>query len=432
MTLKERLKGFLYRGEGIFKVDMRYILRGGFWTSVSFLASLCASIAAMVAFGNLLPKENYGTYNYLLSLASSLGFLTLSGIGPGVIRAVAKRQENLLPYALKLQLRYNLLAVATISAAAFYYYAKGNSLFAISLGILAVIIPLEAAYHIYEHILIGRKRFDTLAILSGFSSIGAAVATVLALLFTDNVLILVITYAATSLIPSYLAYRLITRNAPVDLPDQEEVQELRRSAFHITGAGIIGTLAQYADKLILFQVAGPVALATYGFAIAGPEKVKGLVKNWVNIALPRLAHRDISEIRYAFYKRLTLSALAGAGAALVYISLSPIFFRLLLPKYLDSILYSQAYALGLILVPALVYIGNIFYSQNMLRAIYITSTGNQIMRIAAFAVGGFLWGTWGLVFGFLFSQLLSLAFCIAIWEKESRRLSRLAKIDPLP
>lgn len=424
MTLKERLHTLLYRGETALKVDMRYIMAGGFWTLLRFVAGLAASIASMIAFGNLLSKENYGTYSYLLSLGSSLGFLTLSGIGPGVIRAVAQNKESLLPFALKLQLRYNLLATITIAIAGFYYWAHGNTLFAISLAILAVVIPLEAAYHIFEHILIGRKRFDTLTLLTSFSAIGSATATVIALLLTDSVLVLVTVYGVASLGPSYLAYWLVTRNLAKTEPDPEEARELSRTAFHITGAGIIGTLAQYVDKITLFQAAGPAALAVYGFAVAGPERVKGLMKDWVNIALPRLAHREIHEIRRLFYKRITLSFLAGAVAAAAYIFVAPLFFKFLLPKYLDSILYSQAYSLGLLFIPGLVYIGNIFYSQNMLRAIYITSTGNQIIRIGLLVAGGLFWQTWGLIFGFVLSQALGLIFCILIWEHESRSMIR--------
>ena len=381
----------------------------------------------MVAFGNLLPKETYGTYSYLLSLASSLAFFTLSGMGPGVIRAVARGQENLLRFALRLQLRYNMLAVATVGVAALYYHFKGNGLFALSLGIMAITIPIESAYHVYEHILIGRKRFDSLALLTSLSSLGSAIATIIALFLTDNVLILVTVYAVMSLLPSFIIYNVITRNIPHENTVPEEFKELRSSAFHITGAGIIGTLAQYVDKIVLFQVAGPATLAVYGFAIAGPEKMKGLIKDWVNIALPRLAQRDIEEIRNGFYKRIILTMLIGLAAALVYITLSPILFKTLLPKYLDSIHYSQIYSLGLIFIPALVYIGNIFYSQNMLRAIYITSTYNQVLRIAIVVIFTWQWQTWGLVIGFLVAQFFSMLFSIFIWHKESLRLQNLGQ-----
>lgn len=424
--LQDNVYRLLRRSEQTFKTDMVYIAKGGLWTGFRFGIGIIASAMTMIAFGNLLPKENYGTYSYLLSLASSLGFLTLSGIGPATTRAVAQGKENLIRHALRLQLQYNLLAVATIGAAAIYYGAKGNALFALSLGILAVAVPMESAFHIYEHILIGRKRFGLLAVLTGLSTLGAAVATVIVLIFTDEVATLVGVYALMSLGPSLLLYYSVEKKLPLEKPDEKDLRELKHSAFHITGAGIVGAVAQYIDKIVLFQVAGPASLAIYGFAIAGPERLKSLAKNWIGISLPRLSEKSLADIRESFYKRIGLSLLAGLGMTLVYIVLAPILFKLFLPKYLDSIRYSQVYALGLILIPALVYIGNIFYSQNMIRAIYISSTGTQILRIILFLILGLLWQTWGLVMAYLSFQLLSVIFAIFIWERESRRLQKLS------
>ncbi len=424
-NIKSWLMGPLRWSERLFKLDMVYIAKGGFWTSFRFIIGIASSLATMVAFGNLLPKENYGTYSYLLSLGASLGFLTLSGMGPVVIRNVAQGKESILRYALLLQLRYNLLGVATIAAGGLYYYFQGNKSFALALSVLAVVIPVEAAFHVYEHVLIGRKRFDTLAFLTSLSTIGASLATLITLLLTDSVLILVIVFGSLSLFPTLLAYIWTVSKVEVTSISEEEKREIRKSAFHITGAGLIGTLAQYLDKIILFQVAGPASLATYGFAIAGPERFKGLMKNWVNITLPRLAERSIDEIRAAFYKRLLISLVVGLSASLVYIIASPYLFKILLPKYLDSIIYSQVYALGLIPILALVYVGNIFYSQNMLRAIYLSSTSIQVVRIILFVIMGSLWQTWGLIGGFLVTQILSIFLCIYIWEKESLRLKHI-------
>ena len=426
MNPKARVRDYLHQLGGIFNLDLIYVTRGGFWAAVRFVAGFLASLVSMITFGNLLSKENYGIYNYLLSLASSLAFLTLTGIGPVLTRAVARGEEQIIRYALRFELRYNLLSTAVIAAGGLYYYAKGNLVFALSLIILAVVIPMEAAFHIFESVFTGRKQFDTLTIISILSAFASTLATVGALLFTKSVVILVLMYSLTSLGPSSLAYYFASRKVPRTKPSAEEIGELRRSAFHITGAGLLGAAAQYIDKITLFHFAGAAALATYGFAIAGPERLKGVVKEWVNITLPRLAEREIHEIRHVFYTRIGLSLLVGAGCAAVYLVAAPILFHLLLPKYLDSIAYSQVYALGLVFIPPLIYMGNIYYSQNMLRAIYITSTTNQVLRITLFIVFGFLWQTWGLVFAFLLAQILGTVFGIIIWEWESRRHLRLS------
>ncbi len=421
-NLKNKAYHLLKKSESLFKMDMVYIAKGGFWTSARFGIGLIASLATVTAFGNLLSKETYGTYSYLMSLAGSLSFLTLSGTGTGVIRAIARGKESVAPYALKLQLRYNLLATTAIGIAALYYVYKGNNVFAFSLLILAFALPFTAAYHIYESYLIGHKRFDTLTILTSISSLTGAMTTVAALFFTDNVILIVLVYAFTSFIPAVWMYKYSTAGITAEKPDDESLNELRRTSFHLTGAGIISTLAQYLDKIILFQVAGPASLAIYGFAIAGPEKMKGLIKNWSSIILPRLAGKSVEEIKTVFCKRIALALLVGMVSALFYILVSPLLFKIFLPKYIDSISYSQVYALGLIVIPALTFIGNIYYGLNMLRAVYLHSIGSQILRISLFVIFGLLWQAWGLIFASVISYLLSTIYAVIIWKIESRRI----------
>lgn len=421
-SLKDKATQTLRSSERFFGLNMVYLAKNSFWTTLSFLIGIAGSLATMVAFGNLLPRETYGIYSYLISLGSSLAFLTLSGVGPAVIRAVARGIENIVPEALRMQLRYNLLAVATVGAVALYYSYKDNYTFGVSLIFLAIAYPIAEAFHIYVQVLTGKKRFDLLAKITSIITLTGALATVATLLLTDNVLIIIAVFAFMSLVPKVLVYRWVVKDLDKSVPDPEALSEMHNTASHITGAGIIGTIASYIDKVTLFQVAGPVTLAVYGFATAGPERLKSLLKGWIGIALPRLAQSSISDIRKVFYKRVGLLLIAGTILAAIYIIISPYLFRLLLPKYLDSILYSQIFALSLIVAPAAVYIGSIFASQNMLRAIYALNIGSHIARIILFLVFAWLWQIWGLVFAAILSSIINAIYSIIIWEVESRRL----------
>lgn len=422
----QNLKKAWRSAKELLKLDMAYLLKGGSWMTLSFVVGTLASVVTMMAFGNLLPRETYGVYTYLLSLGGLLAFPTLSGIGPAVTRAVARGFESVVPYALRMQLRYNLFAVAIIGSVALYYYLKDNYVFAVSLACLAVAYPMAEAFHIYVQVLTGKKRFDILAKITSVITPTGALATVITLLLTDNVLIIIAVFSLMALLPKIIAYKWVANGLDKSVPLPEALNEMRHTAFHITGAGIIGILASYIDKIILFQVAGPAALAVYGFAIAGPERLKSLIKNWTSIATPRLAERTLDEIRSVFYKRLGFALLVGTSIAAIYIIFSPYLFQWLLPRYLDSIIYSQTFALGLILIPAIIYIGNIFYGQNMLRAIYISSTGVQLLRTTLFLILGWRFGIWGLVVASLLTQIVSIVYCIWVWEVESRRLNKLA------
>ncbi len=426
-SLKSRAFNLLRSSEHIFKLDLVYLAKGSLWTTLSFAVGTIASIVTMIAYGNLLSRESYGTYIYLMSLGTSLSFLTLSGTGTGVLRAVARGRENIIPEALQLQLKYNLIAIATVLSAATYYWYKGNSLFAGSLTLLAIAYPLAEAFHIYVQIFMGRKRFDILTKLASITTLIGTISIVITLLFTDKIIILITVYTVISILPNIIIYLYATKNIDKTVPSQKEIGELRRTAFHITGAGLIGTAAQYIDKIIIFQVAGPSTLALYGFAIAGPERLKSLLKNWMGIALPRLAETSLQQIRAVIYKRIFLSLLLGLVLCLSYITISPILFKMFLPKYLDAITYTQTLSLGLIVAPAFIYIGGIFSSQNMLRGTYMLSVGTQIIRITLFIILGWLWQIWGLIFAYLISILFNAIYSIVIWEMETRRLLRVIK-----
>ncbi|MEK7148088.1 MAG: oligosaccharide flippase family protein [Patescibacteria group bacterium] len=423
-SLPNKPLSLLKRAERILKLDTTYIARGSVWMTLSFVIGTLASLVTMVAYGNLLSRETYGTYNYLLSLGASLSFLTLSGTGFGVLRAVARGYENVVPVALRLQLKYNLIAVATVLSVAIYYGYKGNMLFAYSLLLLAVAYPLAEAFHIYVQVLNGRKRFDLLTKLTSIITLIGTVATVATLLATQSILILIAVYAATSLLPSVFLYWYVTKDIDKTSPDEEQIREMRRTAFHITGAGLVGTAAQYIDKILLFQVAGPAALAVYGFATAGPDRLRSFLKNAMSITLPRLAQSSLEQIRQVVYKRIALSMLFGFGVALIYWFLAPYLFKLLLPRYLDAILYTQVLALSLIAAPVVIYVGSIFAGQNMLRGNYALSIGTQIIRITLFVILGWKWQIWGLVFAYLSASILNAILSIIIWEIEARRLIR--------
>lgn len=421
-SLRNKVFQALRLSERFFKLDMVYMVKGGLWTTLSFAVGTLASLVTMVAFGNLLERETYGIYNYLLSLGASLSFLTLSGAGIGVLRAVARGHENVVPKALYLQLKWNLLAVTTVLAAALYYGYKGNWLFALALALLAAAYPLAEAFHTYKQVLNGRKRFDLLTKINSVVTLLSTLATVVALVLTKSILVLIIVYAVFSLVPNILLYLFVTKDIPKTEPDPKQVEEMKRTAFHITGAGLFGAALQYIDKIVLFQVAGPASLAVYAFAIAGPERLKGLVKSWISIAVPQLAQRSLQEIRPVLYMRLGFSMLIGTALFLVYFFLSPLLFKLFLPKYLDAIFYSQIMALSLIAIPVTVYIGSVFSSQNMLRATYIFSIGTQVIRIVLLLILGLLWQFWGVVLAFVLATVFHAIYSVVLWEIESRRL----------
>ena len=405
------------------KLDLHYLAREGFWTTLKFGIVTIGSILTTIAFGNLLPKETYGIYSYLLSLASTLAFLTISGSSTAIIRAVARGYEEVANYAFNFQLRYNTIAGLVVLSSAIYYGYKGNWLFAGAMTILALAVPLSTSYFSYEPILIGSKNFKKLTQISVLTTSVNTAVIIGTIFITQNPLFLILNTTLTSLITNYLVYKNVSSNIKTNLPTQEQIAEFRRTSFNLTGAGLLSSAANYLDKILLFQVAGPANLAIYGFAIAGPEKLRGLIKNWAGTILPKLAGKSIKQIKEVFYRRLLYSLVVGIILSAIYISVAPILFKLLLPKYLESIKYSQVYGISLAVAPILAYIGNVFSGLNLLRAIYISSVLSQVIRIISIVAMTLMFKTWGLILGVSMSSIVNTILNIIIWEIESRRLT---------
>src|SRR3989338_1976898 len=141
----ERVRGRLYRflrwSERYTKTDMVYLASGGFWLTLGQIISSAATFGLAIAFANLLPKETYGTYKFILSIAGILSVLTLPGMMTALTQAVARGFEGSVIPALKLRVRWGMLAGLGNLVVATYYYFNGNTKLTISFLIVAAFLP---------------------------------------------------------------------------------------------------------------------------------------------------------------------------------------------------------------------------------------------------------------------------------------------------
>ena len=87
---KERFIRLLKWGEKYTKTDMVYLFHGGFWLTVGQVVTTLSVLALGIVFANVLPKDVYGTYKYLLAIAGIFSLFTLPGMNVALIRAVAR------------------------------------------------------------------------------------------------------------------------------------------------------------------------------------------------------------------------------------------------------------------------------------------------------------------------------------------------------
>jgi O-antigen/teichoic acid export membrane protein len=333
-----------------FETDILYVAKSGFWLTFGQIVSTGLVLIMSVFFANFVSKEVYGEYKFIISLASILGSFSLSGMGTIVVQSVAKGLEGTLKKAVSLSLKWGILTFLAGLSISAYYFINGNNILGISMLIASMAVPLNNAYSIYGTYFSGRKDFKSSTIYWLITQVLVNLGLILTAITTKSSLYLVLTYFFISALSSiWCYYYVLARYKPNDKYDNSIISYGK----HLSVMGFFGTLANQLDKILVFHFLGPVNLAIYSFSQAIPEQIKGSYKNLFAIALPKYSETEEKDLRKSIMKKIKQLTLISAGIVLLYIFISPYIFALLFPKYIESVIYSQIYILGLVTIPGI-------------------------------------------------------------------------------
>ncbi len=289
-----------------------------------------------------------------------------------------------------------------------------------SFVIVGICFPLSAALASWGDYVAGKKRFDLQARYNVVLWVGTALCFVAAILLRPTPFMLVLTM---SVVP-VLLQALILRHVLAILPP---------SGTHENGTGSYGkqlsvlealsTVTLYVDRLLIFTFLGAHETAVYAFAMAPTEQIKGLLKSVQTIALPKVANRSLAEIREGFFRKTAVFAAGCAAAALAYILAAPFLFRLLFPKYMESVGYSQWLAVSLIGVIA-VLPSSVFLAHKLLREQYQYQLISSLVSLVLMAVLIVWYGLPGAVMARVAGRLFGAVYALSLTQQAFMRASR--------
>lgn len=350
MKVIQRLKNPLYRilrwSEKYTKTDMVYLASGGFWLSVGQIISTLSILALAVAFANLVPPETYGTYKYLLAVAAIFSLFTLPGMNTAIARSVARGDRSTVRTATKMRIIWGLLGTIVAIAGGAYYFANGNVELAIALILIGAFLPIFDTYTLYNAYLTGIKNFKKQSLFYFVSQGLSTLLLITVLIFTNNVLLLLLAYFIPLTAIRFLFYKKTEKEFTFMAPDKETI----RYGKHLSFLDIFGIVAGNIDKVLLWKFLGPTQLAIYAFAVAIPEQIKGPLKGVSSVALPKFATQAPEHVRLffrSFWYKVGVYSFLLFIISLIYIGVAPLLFKVLFPSYLESVLYSQILALSL-------------------------------------------------------------------------------------
>ena len=412
--LKKQVVALLLWSQKYTKADMLYIARGGFWIAFAQALNGLLSLILIVAFANLLPKETYGLYRYILSIAGILTIFTLTGMNSAVSRAVAKGEDGILKPAVHYQLKWNAMMAVACMIVGVYYYINDNTVFAFSFMTLAIFTPLTLAFNTYSAFLEGKKEFKRANILNIASTLTYTIGTLALLFITDNVVWLIGIYASATFIPAFVFYLYILRTFK---PPTEPSAETMKFGRELTYLRMMDPIIGQIDKIILGHFWGPAHLATYTLALAIPNRITLFIKSWVTVGFPKFSTKTATEINSVFKKRVFQGLLLGSLIAFLYACAVPVLFTYVLPQYLDSIFYAQLLGIGIIFALPNRYMTLLFTSQGESKRLFTRTFVMSITNITLCVILGIQGGILGLVIAHILFHMYGFCLNIYMWRQ---------------
>lgn len=382
------------------KTDMIYLVKGGSWLTVGQIASAIISFGLSIAFANLMSKEDFGTYKYLLYSYGIIALFAMPGISVAITRAVSRGFDGSIKLGLQKKIIWSALASLISFLTGIYYFFNQNDILFYGFILIGIFIPLIEPASLYSSILEGKKLFKKEVIADILYNAASAIAIFITLYFWHNLLITIISYwSVLALTRIAFFYWFNHQNKKND--DTEA--GLNAFSNKLTIYQIFNTASLYLDKIIVFNMLGPGPLAIFYFAQGIPERIKSLFRMLSPLSFAKYTTKTKDEVKKTITKKLLLLAVVIFIIIGAYIISAPIIFKYLFPQYQSAVLISQIIAISTFYVITYPINSLLTAHKQVFKSFVISSSGlisGTIVTILLIP----LYGIWGAVMGLIVNR----------------------------
>lgn len=386
------------------KTDMIYMVKNGFWLIASSAVSMCSAFILSWSFANLLPKEVYGQYKYIVSVLTLLAMTTLNGMGTAISRASARGMDGSIDEAVRTEKRWGIIGGLLCAGIALFYFWRGDAALALAFGIAAPFVPFINVYILYSAVVYGKQLFSLGFRYELITNLSNAALMITALLLTGKLWLLILPFLFTNTFMQRGLFAHMKKTLKLNtVKDPEAVSHGK----HMSLIYAIATTAQYLDQLLVFNYLGPAQLAIYNMALAPTEQLKGIFKLIGPLAFPKMAQAKPEELRKSIYAKTLKYGILIAIPISAFIALAPFLYSILFPQYMESVGYARWFALSLFLSASFVPI-TMLQAHGRIQEQYHLNIGASFFQIVCLLVGAQFFGLPGVVASRILKRVLDL------------------------
>lgn len=313
-------------------------MRGGTFLTFTQLTSALFGFVLTIAFAHYLPQDIYGVYRYILATYALLVIVSLPGLDTAVLETLSKGNQGAFKHALKTKFKYGFIGtLVSILYGLYHLYTGDQTLFWLFV-LVGLFLPFIECLSLYTAVLNSQRRFGVWAFTEIVNQLVSTASLFICIYFTDNIFLLIsayfVPYIIVRLIVTLYALRKYITNTLYDASYLAYGKIM--TWYQIITRGIASI-----DQMVLFHVMGPAQVAIFSIATAIPQRFQSVLKITGTLAFPKYATRDEQDIKTHLPKKMFMFGGAILLVGLAYAGIAPLFFKLLFPKYLESVPYSQ-------------------------------------------------------------------------------------------
>ncbi len=405
--IKNKIYNFLRWSERYTKTDMVYFTKGNFWLTLSQIGGMLSSFILTLVMANLLDQNVYGAYKYILSIISVITITSLPGMNIAAFRSASRGYEGTLKRIVFLKMKWGLLGSLACLILGAYYYINNNLDLSYSYLIASLFIPLMDSLRIPIYLLSTRKLFNAeTTSINYLINIFQTTIVIISVLISKNLLIIITCYLFAFTAVRFLANIYIWNKFK---PNDKHEESSIKYGWSLTFIQIITAITNNINNINIGHLIGNIKLAAYSIGIAPVEQLKTLISMNDVLYSSKLSNNNWEIPNFKkFVQKILPFILVLSIFNVIYLFISPLFYKLFFPKYLESILYSQLYSLTIIPSAIVLILNSILKSKMLVREQKIINYFNCALCFVVNIPAIYFFGIIGLIFAILINKLLEI------------------------
>jgi O-antigen/teichoic acid export membrane protein len=287
-----------------------------------------------------LSKDNYGHYNYILTVIGLLSFFSLPFVNNAVSQSVARGFLGTYKASILTTFFSSCGGGLILLLLSAYYHLNHDALLARAFLIAAIVFPFLYGLTTWKSLYLGEQKYKKIIKLAGVNNvISSSLLIAIAIFFPNNVLFILLCFLAIPALQN-VAQTTLLYFKQKNTYDTEEgsIKYGIKASFY----SIISLIATNIDSILLFHFLSPTALANFIAAQKLPEVIKSSIQDIGQILLPIFSKKSHMTKNLSWFFNIFGIAIS-IGILILTFTIYPYIFILIFgEQYRDALIYGQA------------------------------------------------------------------------------------------